>query len=46
MNMGTIIPERTRFCRYYSANWDLDEVAALKDRIIEEDALVSRMANV
>jgi hypothetical protein len=30
--------------RYYSAVWDLGEVAQLKERIVRENALVSKMA--
>jgi hypothetical protein len=29
--------------RFISANWDLSEVTELKDRILEEDALKSRL---
>ncbi len=29
--------------RYLSANWDVDELAALKDRIVQDDLLVNRL---
>ena len=29
--------------RYVSCNWDVDESAQLKDRIIQDDLLVNRM---
>jgi len=30
--------------RYISANWDLDEVAALKDKIVSEELLINKLA--